>query len=212
MHHLTIVPEVQATEHRVERWLVNSDLERMWCYLSIYLETLTVVTRNSGKESRYLNPGSPEHKDGALPLDSAFSTACCISPCTLTIAHSITTYLTINQQNSNVQRHWITNLATPLDTILSQFHSYLTPTSSFPNFHLNGILIYYTVFQVVNFQGVYLSIYLSIHLPIYLWLYSFCRLWQPFQFLNLYVCGRTLWMGDQPVARPLPTLRKTQTE
>jgi hypothetical protein len=36
--------------------------------------------------------------------------------------------------------------------------------------------------------------------------------WPLFQFLNLYTVGRTPWTGDQPVARPLPTQRKTQTE
>jgi hypothetical protein len=46
---------------------------------------------------------------------------------------------------------------------------------------------------------------------IYLWLYSPCGSWLLFQFLNLYTVGRTPWTGDEPVARPLPTHRKTQT-
>jgi hypothetical protein len=33
-----------------------------------------------------------------------------------------------------------------------------------------------------------------------------------FSFLILYTVGRTPWIGDQPVARPLPTYRTTQTE
>jgi hypothetical protein len=33
-----------------------------------------------------------------------------------------------------------------------------------------------------------------------------------FQFLNLKKVGRTPWTGDQPVARPLPTHRTTQTQ
>jgi hypothetical protein len=36
--------------------------------------------------------------------------------------------------------------------------------------------------------------------------------WPLFQFLNLYAVGRTPWLGDQPVARPLPTHRTTQTQ
>jgi hypothetical protein len=36
--------------------------------------------------------------------------------------------------------------------------------------------------------------------------------WQLFQFLNLYTVGRTPWTRDQPVARPLPTHRTTQTQ
>jgi hypothetical protein len=32
-----------------------------------------------------------------------------------------------------------------------------------------------------------------------------------FSFLILYTVGRTTWTGDQPVARPLPTHRTTQT-
>jgi hypothetical protein len=37
-----------------------------------------------------------------------------------------------------------------------------------------------------------------------LWLYSLCGPWPLFQFLNLYTVGRTPWMRDHPVARPLP--------
>jgi hypothetical protein len=33
-----------------------------------------------------------------------------------------------------------------------------------------------------------------------------------FRFLILYTVGRTPWMGDQPVTRPLPTHRTTQTQ
>jgi hypothetical protein len=36
--------------------------------------------------------------------------------------------------------------------------------------------------------------------------------WPVFQFLNLYTVGRTPWTGDQSVAKPLPTHRKTQTQ
>jgi hypothetical protein len=32
------------------------------------------------------------------------------------------------------------------------------------------------------------------------------------RFLNLYTVGRTIWTGDQPVARPLPIHRTTQTQ
>jgi hypothetical protein len=52
--------------------------------------------------------------------------------------------------------------------------------------------------------------YLSI--SIYLWLYSPYGPWPLFQFLNLYKVGRTPWTGDEPVARPLPTQRTTQTQ
>jgi hypothetical protein len=41
-------------------------------------------------------------------------------------------------------------------------------------------------------------------ISIYLWLYG--------SFLILYTVGRTPWTGDQPVARPLPTHRTTQTQ
>jgi hypothetical protein len=33
-----------------------------------------------------------------------------------------------------------------------------------------------------------------------------------FNFLILYTVGRTPWTGDQPIARPLPTYRTTQTQ
>jgi hypothetical protein len=36
--------------------------------------------------------------------------------------------------------------------------------------------------------------------------------WPLFSFLILYTVGRTPWTVDQPVARPLPTHRTTQTQ
>jgi hypothetical protein len=33
-----------------------------------------------------------------------------------------------------------------------------------------------------------------------------------FQLINLYTVGRTPWTGDKPVARPLPTHRRSQTQ
>jgi hypothetical protein len=62
-----------------------------------------------------------------------------------------------------------------------------------------------------------LSIYLSvfsvcIYLCVCLWLYNPCALWPLFQFLNLYTVGRTPRTGDQPVTKPLPTRRTTQTQ
>jgi hypothetical protein len=52
---------------------------------------------------------------------------------------------------------------------------------------------------------IYLSIYPSMGLQT-LWTLAV------FQFLNLYTFGRTPWMGNQPVARLLPTYRTTQTQ
>jgi hypothetical protein len=40
----------------------------------------------------------------------------------------------------------------------------------------------------------------------------FLSLYRIFSFLILYTVGRTIWTGDQPVARPLPTQRTTQTQ
>jgi hypothetical protein len=48
---------------------------------------------------------------------------------------------------------------------------------------------------------------------IYLWLYSpLLGLGLYFSFLLLYTFGRTRWTGDQPVSRPLPIHRTTQTQ
>jgi hypothetical protein len=38
------------------------------------------------------------------------------------------------------------------------------------------------------------------------------RPWRLFEFLNLHTVGRTPWTGYQPVARPIPTHRTTQTQ
>jgi hypothetical protein len=47
---------------------------------------------------------------------------------------------------------------------------------------------------------------------IYLWFYSpLLDIGRFFSLLILYTVGRTPWAGDQPVARPLPTRRTTQT-
>jgi hypothetical protein len=48
---------------------------------------------------------------------------------------------------------------------------------------------------------------------LFLWLYSpLMILGRFFSLLILYTVGRTPWTGDQPVARPLPTHRTTQTQ
>jgi hypothetical protein len=44
------------------------------------------------------------------------------------------------------------------------------------------------------------------------WFYSPLDLDRFFTFLILYTVGRTLWTGDELVARPLPTHRTTQTQ
>jgi hypothetical protein len=62
--------------------------------------------------------------------------------------------------------------------------------------------------------SIYLSVCLSfrpsIHPPMSL--QPFVTPWPLFQFLNLYRIRETPWMGDQPVARPLPTHRAIQTQ
>jgi hypothetical protein len=47
---------------------------------------------------------------------------------------------------------------------------------------------------------------------LFLWLYSPCGPWPPFQFLNLYTMGRSPWMRDQPLSRPLPTQNNKQNK
>jgi hypothetical protein len=54
-----------------------------------------------------------------------------------------------------------------------------------------------------------LSLSLSLSLCIALQLFG---PWQPFRLLILYTIGRSPWTGDQPVTRPLPTHRTTQTQ
>jgi hypothetical protein len=61
------------------------------------------------------------------------------------------------------------------------------------------------------------NIPISIHPAMHPWPYSppFVGPWPLFQFLNpthRHTVGRTPWTGDQPVARPLPTHRTTQTQ
>jgi hypothetical protein len=51
-----------------------------------------------------------------------------------------------------------------------------------------------------------LSLYLSLRL------YSPLDLGRLFSFLTLYAVGRTPWTRDQPIAKPLPTQRTTQTQ
>jgi hypothetical protein len=49
-------------------------------------------------------------------------------------------------------------------------------------------------------------------LSVYLWLYTPLLDFGPFfSFLILYTVDRALWTGYQPVARPLPTHRTTET-
>jgi hypothetical protein len=56
-------------------------------------------------------------------------------------------------------------------------------------------------------SAIHLSTYLSMVLQ------PFIGPWPLFQFPDpIYIVGRTPWMGDQQVARPLPTHRRTQAQ
>jgi hypothetical protein len=86
-------------------------------------------------------------------------------------------------------------------------------------FHLDHKRILISCFQsfliFFVYLPIYLSIYLSIHPSIHLSIYdstALSGLRRLFKFLNLYTVGRTPWTGDQPIARPLPTHRTTQTQ
>jgi hypothetical protein len=62
-------------------------------------------------------------------------------------------------------------------------------------------------------EGTLIGTKLSCILSVYLWLYSLLlHIGSFFIFLILYTVGRTPWTEDQPVARRLPTHRRTQTQ
>jgi hypothetical protein len=68
-----------------------------------------------------------------------------------------------------------------------------------------------------TYLSIYLSVsvYLSVCLSVRLSIYGSTPLVDLdcfFSFLSLYIVGRIPWTGDQPVARPLPTHRITQTQ
>jgi hypothetical protein len=74
----------------------------------------------------------------------------------------------------------------------------------------------FTRYNLCVTEKIYRSIYVSITLSVCLSFYGskvilldFGRL---FSFLILYAVGRAPWAGHQPVARPLPTPRTTQTK
>jgi hypothetical protein len=68
-------------------------------------------------------------------------------------------------------------------------------------------------FHNTSLVPTYLPTYIPTYLPLYVWLYTpFVGPWPLFSFLVLYAVGRTPWTGDQPVARPLPTHKTTQTK
>jgi hypothetical protein len=64
-----------------------------------------------------------------------------------------------------------------------------------------------------QFDNAQLILSLCDSLFIHQWLYN--PLLGPgpfFSFIILHIVGRTLWTGDQPIARPLPTHRTAQTQ
>jgi hypothetical protein len=76
-----------------------------------------------------------------------------------------------------------------------------------PDYEVPHHVIFSFLFLLPLCLSIYLSIYLSMALP------PFVGLWLLFQFLDLfYTVGRTSWMEDKPVARPLPALRTAQTQ
>jgi hypothetical protein len=74
---------------------------------------------------------------------------------------------------------------------------------------MNEIFLF---FYILIKAGITVETPLNQLLSIYLWLCSpLLDLGRFFSFLTLYTVGRTPWTGDQPVARPLSTHRKTET-
>jgi hypothetical protein len=79
------------------------------------------------------------------------------------------------------------------------------------------VFIYETYFIAINMLVTWSldnmrghTLYIYIYM---LWLYSpLLGLGRFFSFLILYTVGRTPWTEDQPIARPLPTHRTTQTQ
>jgi hypothetical protein len=70
----------------------------------------------------------------------------------------------------------------------------------------------YMLDQVTQSQHHHSSKQPTISCNIYLSLNSPCGPWLLFQFLNPYTVGRTPWMVDQPIIRPLSTQTATQTQ
>jgi quinol-cytochrome oxidoreductase complex cytochrome b subunit len=77
-------------------------------------------------------------------------------------------------------------------------------------------IIHWSSYHSTLYSLRHVSICPSIHPSIYLSIYGSTGLCWTFgcffSFLILYTVGRTYWTGDQPVARPLPTHRPTQTQ
>jgi hypothetical protein len=74
-----------------------------------------------------------------------------------------------------------------------------------------GVLTFVDVTDAVIFRWTCI-IYFDFHFSSSIALQTFVGPWPLLQFLDLYTVGRTPWTGDQPVARPLPTHRTTQTQ
>jgi hypothetical protein len=73
-----------------------------------------------------------------------------------------------------------------------------------------------SIYLSSTYLPTYLSTYLT-YLPTYLLCLSmaiqlYVKPWPLLSFLIPYTDGRTTWTSDQPVARPLPTHRTTQTQ
>jgi hypothetical protein len=64
----------------------------------------------------------------------------------------------------------------------------------------------------LNYRNVNVSIEFHVYLSIYGSTAHFLDLGRVFSFLILYTVGRTPWTSDQPVARPLPRQKTTQTQ
>jgi hypothetical protein len=88
-----------------------------------------------------------------------------------------------------------------------------TYLSTYLPIYLSVYLSVYIPTYLPIYNPIYLSIYLSVCLSVYLSLalQTLLDLGHIFSFLILYTVSRTPWTGDQSVAKPLLTHRKTQT-
>jgi hypothetical protein len=99
-------------------------------------------------------------------------------------------------------------LTTPIDLVpwLIMVELYLHSAICLHDIVPNYVVEYRNNFTLLlRVNPISSSIYLGLYRP-------FVGSWSIFGFLILHTVGRTLWTGDQPVARPLPTHRATQTQ
>jgi hypothetical protein len=204
------------SECRMAGWLVNTELERIG-------KEIIVVHPGIRLEGLWKNTKNPSSQDSCVQAEvqTQHVSNTSLEPCGHNLLLATHIY-TVRQFTFGFRRHVKSTVTMQAAHSWEGYEIYSAATWRQKSTE-KGETFQYISFEnekiaILHFHVLVCPTYAYVNSPlrgeicIYLWLYSPCGLRPLFPVLYPYTVGWTPWTGDQPVTRPLPTHRTTQTQ